>query len=140
MISHAAPSPSCHSAPDHSSVAATAATPADSTATCHRATVRPERPAQPAETAAAKIEAENPSARLYKWTLAPGATTITHTHERPYLIISATPLVLKMTGADGKSVTHEVTAGDFHWIDAKVTHSLANAGTTPGTIVEIELK
>lgn len=99
-----------------------------------------QRPAQPSETAAAKIEAENPSARLYKWTLAPGATTVMHTHERPYLIISATPLVLKMTGPDGKSLTHEVTAGDFHWIDAKVTHSLANAGTTPGTIVEIELK
>ncbi len=99
-----------------------------------------QRPAQPSETAAAKIEAENPSARLYKWTLAPGATTVMHTHERPYLIISATPLALTMTGPDGKSLTHEVTAGAFHWIDAKVTHSLANAGTTPGTIVEIELK
>jgi quercetin dioxygenase-like cupin family protein len=98
------------------------------------------RPAQVSGAAAATVSAENPSARLYKWTLAPGETAAMHTHERPYLIISATPMVLKMTGPDSKSMTHEVTAGDFHWIDAKVTHSLANAGTTAGTIVEIELK
>jgi quercetin dioxygenase-like cupin family protein len=88
----------------------------------------------------AKVEAENPSARVYKWTLAPGASSAMHTHERPYLIVSATPLVLKMTDPEGKSFTHEVKAGDFHWVDAKVTHALANEGTTAGQIVEIELK
>ena len=98
---------------------------------------RPENVSGPA---AGKVEAENPSARVYKWTLAPGATSAMHTHERPYLIISATPLVLKMTDPEGKSFTHEVKAGDFHWVDAKVTHSLANEGTTLGQIVEIELK
>jgi quercetin dioxygenase-like cupin family protein len=90
--------------------------------------------------AVAKVEAENPSARVYKWTLAPGATSAMHTHQRPYLIISATPLVLKMTDPEGKSLTHEVKAGDVHWVDAKVTHSLANEGTSVGQIVEIELK
>jgi quercetin dioxygenase-like cupin family protein len=90
--------------------------------------------------AAAKVEAENPSARVYKWILAPGATSAMHTHLRPYLIISATPLVLKMTDPEGKSFTHEVKAGDVHWVDAKVTHSLTNEGTTAGQIVEIELK
>ena len=98
------------------------------------------RPAKAAGPAAAKVEAENPSARVYKWTLAPGATSAMHTHERPYLIISATPLMLKMTDPEGKSFTHEVQAGDLHWVDAKVTHSLANEGVVAGTIVEIELK
>jgi quercetin dioxygenase-like cupin family protein len=98
------------------------------------------RPAKPSGPAAGKVEAENPSARVYKWTLAPGAASAMHSHERPYLIISATPLVLKMTDAEGKSVTHEVKAGDTHWVDAKVTHSLANEGATVGQIVEIELK
>src|SRR5579859_1001924 len=98
------------------------------------------RPATASGPAAAKVEAENPSARVYKWTLAPGTTSSMHTHTRPYLIISATPLVLKMTDPEGKSFTHEVQAGDVHWVDAKVTHSLANEGTTAGTIVEIELK
>lgn len=90
--------------------------------------------------AIAKVEAENPSGRIYKWTLAPGATSATHSHQRPYLIVSATPLVLKMTDPDGKSMTHELKAGDLHWVDAKVTHSLVNAGTTAGTIIEIESK
>ena len=98
------------------------------------------RPTTPPGPAAAKVEAENPSARVYKWTLAPGTTSAMHTHERPYLIISATPLLLKMTDPEGKSMTHEVKPGDFHWIDAKVTHSLSNEGTTVGEIVEIELK
>ncbi len=56
-----------------------------------------QRPTKASGPAAAKVEAENPSARVYKWTLAPGATSAVHTHERPYLIIAATPLVLKMT-------------------------------------------
>src|ERR1700687_2987588 len=98
------------------------------------------RPAAASGPAAGKVEAENPSARVYKWTLAPGATSAMHTHERPYLIISATPLMLRMTDPEGKSLTHEVKAGDVHWVDAKVTHSLANEGTTVGQIVEVELK
>ncbi|MBZ5549440.1 MAG: hypothetical protein LAO22_16025 [Acidobacteriia bacterium] len=98
------------------------------------------RPKQPGSTAAAKVEAENPSARVYKWTLGPGATSAMHTHERPYLIVSATPLTLKMTDPEGKSFTHDVKAGDFHWVDARVTHTLGNEGTTAGQIVEIELK
>jgi len=98
------------------------------------------RPTQASGPAAAKVEAENPSARVYKWTLAPGSTSAMHTHERRYLIISATSLMLKMTDPEGKSFTHEVKAGDVHWVDAKVTHSLANEGTTAGQIIEIELK
>jgi beta-alanine degradation protein BauB len=98
------------------------------------------RPEQASGPAAAAVEAENPSGRVYKWTLAPGASSAMHKHERPYLIIAATPLVLKMTDPEGKSFTHEVKAGDVHWVDAKVTHTLANEGTTAGQIVEVELK
>lgn len=99
-----------------------------------------QRPKDPASKAAAPVEAENPSARVYKWKLAPGTTSAMHAHERPYLVVSATPLVLKMTDPEGKSFTHEVKAGDVHWVDAKVMHTLANEGTEEGQIVEIELK
>jgi beta-alanine degradation protein BauB len=98
------------------------------------------RPQHPSEKAAAPVAAENGSARVYKWVLAPGASTPMHTHERPYLILAVTPMQLKMRGPDGASMTHEVKAGDFHWVDTEVTHSLTNAGTTEGEIVEIELK
>jgi quercetin dioxygenase-like cupin family protein len=98
------------------------------------------RPEHPSETAAAPVAAENASARVYKWTLTPGASTPMHEHERPYLILAVTPMQLKMTGPDGASMTHEVKARDFHWVDTNVTHSLTNAGTTEGELVEIELK
>jgi quercetin dioxygenase-like cupin family protein len=99
-----------------------------------------ERPAAPSPSAAAAIAGENPSARVYNWILAPGAVSAMHTHVRPYLIVSAKGFMLKMTSPDGQSSEHEVKAGDFHWVNAKVTHSLANAGNAEGQIVEIELK
>ncbi len=98
------------------------------------------RPENPSSKAAAPVAAEDRSARVYKWTLEPGAKTPMHAHERPYVILAVTPMQLKMTASDGGTFTHEVKAGDFHWVDAKVTHTLENAGNTEGEIVEIELK
>lgn len=97
-------------------------------------------PAKPSQAAATPIAAENPSARAYRWNLEPGAKTPQHTHHRPYLIVAATPMQLKMTAPDGQSRAEPVKAGDFHWVDAEVTHVLANEGATPGEIVELELK
>ena len=99
-----------------------------------------ERPEKPSQATAAPIAAENPSARAYRWKLEPGAKTPEHTHQRPYLIVAATPMQLKMTAPDGQSRAEQVKAGDFHWVDAKVTHVLSNEGTTPGEVVELELK
>jgi quercetin dioxygenase-like cupin family protein len=99
-----------------------------------------ERPRTPSPATAATVAAENPSARIYNWVLASGATTAMHTHVRPYLIVAPTGFTLKMTAPEGQSFTHELKRGDFHWVDTKVTHTLANVGNTEGQIVEIELK
>jgi quercetin dioxygenase-like cupin family protein len=99
-----------------------------------------ERPATPSSSVAAAIAGENPSARVYSWVLAPGSVSEMHTHVRPYLIVSAKGFTLKMTAPDGQSTAHEVKPGEFHWVNTKVTHSLANVGSTEGQIVEIELK
>jgi quercetin dioxygenase-like cupin family protein len=99
-----------------------------------------ERPRTPSPVTAATVAAENPSARIYNWVLAPGSTSAMHTHARPYLIVAATGFTLKMTAPDGASLVHELKRGDFHWVDTKVTHTLANAGTAAGQILEIELK
>jgi quercetin dioxygenase-like cupin family protein len=98
------------------------------------------RPQEPSRRAAADVLGENACARAYRWTLAPGFTSATHTHERPYLIVAVTGFPLKMTAPDGSSATHEVKAGDFHWVDAKVTHALSNEGPVEAQIVEIEMK
>lgn len=99
-----------------------------------------QRPAQPSTAIAAPVVAENPSARVYSWNLAPGAVSTMHTHTRPYLIIAVTGMPLKMTAPDGQSFAHEVHPGGFHWVDSQVTHSLANEGALPGQIIEVELK
>lgn len=98
------------------------------------------RPQLPSPVTATTVAAENPSARIYNWVLAPGATSAMHAHARPYLIVAVTGFTLKMTAPDGQSITHEIKRGDFHWVDTKVTHTLANTGSAEGQIVEIELK
>ena len=99
-----------------------------------------QRPGTPSDDMAGPVAGENASARAYRWHLAPGEKTPQHTHHRPYLIVAATPMKLKMTAPDGQTLTHEIKAGDFHWVDVEVTHNLANDGATAGEIVELELK
>jgi len=98
------------------------------------------RPPGDATAALVPPAAENPRMRAYRWELAPGATSATHTHTRPYLIIAATDLSLRMTAPDGRVMVHPVKAGDVHWVEAPVTHALANDGTGTGVLVEVELK
>jgi quercetin dioxygenase-like cupin family protein len=99
-----------------------------------------QRPKDASSKPAAAVAAENPSARVYNWKLAPGASSAQHTHTRPHLIIAVRAMPLKMTAPDGRSLSEEVKPGDFHWIDANVTHTLTNEGGFDGQIVEIELK
>jgi quercetin dioxygenase-like cupin family protein len=99
-----------------------------------------QRPETPSTAIAATVAAENPSARIYNWVLSPGVTSPMHAHARPYVIVSITEMNLAMTSPDGQSATHGVGPGDFRFVDAKVTHNLGNLGTTPGHIIEVELK
>jgi quercetin dioxygenase-like cupin family protein len=98
---------------------------------------RPDGPAAPPITAPA---AENPQMRVYQYELGPGAGSAQHTHARPYLLVAATDMNLRMTSPEGGSMAHPVTAGDFHWVEAAVTHTLMNEGREKGVLVEFELK
>ena len=102
-----------------------------------------QRPATPSPDLAGPVAGENPSARIYNWVLAPGASTPMHTHHRPYVIVSVNALNLQMNSTDGQSASRAVDAGSFRFVDATlapITHNLSNIGTTPGQIVEVELK
>jgi quercetin dioxygenase-like cupin family protein len=99
-----------------------------------------QRPATPSPDVAGPVAAETPSARVYNWVLAPGATSPMHTHMRPYVIVSVTTMNLQMTSPDGQTAAHGIGPGDFKYIDAKITHNLSNIGPTPGQIIEVELK
>ena len=98
------------------------------------------RPAGPPTEPLATPAAENSSARVYRWVLRQGASTPEHTHERPYLVIAATAMHLAMKAPDGATMDHSVKAGDFHWVDARVTHTLTNRGEESGVLLEVELK
>jgi mannose-6-phosphate isomerase-like protein (cupin superfamily) len=98
------------------------------------------RPAGKKTQPIATVAAENASMRAYRWELAPGETSAMHAHERPYLIVAATPMQLKMTAPDGQTSEYPVKTGDLHWVDQKVTHTLTNSGSEKGVLVEIELK
>lgn len=99
-----------------------------------------QRAEHPSEKAAASVVAENPSARVYKWNLAAGAATTAHSHELPYALLSVTNLRLKTTAPDGTTTIEDVKAGDVRWINSKAVHTLTNAGSIDGQIVEIEMK
>jgi quercetin dioxygenase-like cupin family protein len=100
---------------------------------------RPDGPAAPPISAPA---AENPQMRVYRYELAPGAGagSAQHMHARPYLLVAATDMNLRMTSPDGASMAHPVKAGDLHWVEAGVTHTFVNDGKESGVLVEFELK
>ncbi len=98
------------------------------------------RPDGPASAALAPPATENARLRVYRWELPPGGSSPSHAHTRPYLIVAATDVALRMTAPDGAASAHPVKTGDLHWIDSKVTHALGNDGTSPGVVVEFELK
>jgi quercetin dioxygenase-like cupin family protein len=99
-----------------------------------------QRPEHPSEKTAASVVAENPSARVYKWNLAAGGATTAHSHELPYALLAVTNLRLKTTAPDGTSTIDDVKAGDVRWVNSKAVHTLTNAGSSDGQIVEIEMK
>ncbi len=98
------------------------------------------RPEHPSEKAAASVVAENPSCRVYKWNLAAAGAATAHSHEMPYAILALTNLRLKTTAPDGTSTINDLKSGDVQWVNSKAVHTLTNAGSSDGQIVEIEMK
>ena len=66
--------------------------------------------------------------RIYRYDLGPGAASAQHAHSRPYLLVAATDIDLRMTSPGGTGMEHLVKAGDMHWVETAVTHTLMNRG------------
>ena len=99
------------------------------------------RPDGPESPAIGPVAAENPRMRVYRYELSPGGgASPQHTHSRPYVIVAATGMTLRMTSPDGQAMEHPIRAGDLHWVDVPVTHTLINQGDEKGVLVELELK
>jgi quercetin dioxygenase-like cupin family protein len=98
------------------------------------------RPRGPASEPIDKPAAENASMRVYRYELAPGESSSKHTHKRPYLIVAATDMSLRMSSPDSQSMELPLKTGDLHWVETTVTHTLTNSGNDKAILVEFELK
>lgn len=81
---------------------------------------------------------ENPSVRVLRVTVKPGAKTTMHEHPDT-VVVSLSDANVKFTGADGKSVEAPMKAGEATWSPAQ-KHSGENLEKTPVDVVLVELK
>ena len=88
-----------------------------------------------------KIALENSRVRVRDVTFPPGVPdTGMHTHEYPHVGVILTPGSLTFTEPGKPAETTRFESGSVGFRDAHVTHQVANPGTTPMRVIEVELK
>ena len=85
-----------------------------------------------------KVIFENDRVRVLEVNYAPGTTHDMHSHP-DHVIYALSDAKVRMTGEDGKSAEVEIKKGGTRWQPA-VTHKTENIGTTPLSVVLVELK
>jgi beta-alanine degradation protein BauB len=84
------------------------------------------------------VQVDNGTVRVTEWRFAPGAATVHHRHEYPYVVVPMTTGTLAITGPDGVS-TAELRAGQSYARPAGVEHDVRNANLFEFVFVEIEI-
>jgi quercetin dioxygenase-like cupin family protein len=75
--------------------------------------------------------------RAYRFSVAPGETTPSHTHTVPAVIIQASDGLALATGG----ITFDLNEqGRWAYFDPGVAHTVKNVGTTPVEFVEVEVR
>ena len=88
-----------------------------------------------------KIVLENDRVRVKDVTFPPGVLdTGMHTHDLAHVGVILTEGALLFTEPGGKSERVDFKAGSVGFRDANATHQVANPGTTPMRVIEVELK
>jgi len=85
-----------------------------------------------------KVIFENDRVRVLEVNYAPGAVHDMHSHP-DHVIYALGDAKVRMTGKDGKSAEVDIKKGGTRWQPA-VTHKTENIGTTPLSVVLVELK
>lgn len=91
-----------------------------------------------AATAEDKVLFENDRVRVIEVNYAPGTTHEMHSHP-DHVIYALGDAKVRMTGEDGRSAEVDIKKGGTRWQPA-VTHKTENIGTTPISVVLVELK
>jgi len=87
------------------------------------------------------IALENERVRVRDVTFPPGVLdTGMHTHEYAHVGVILTEGALLFTDPAGKTDRVEFKAGSVGFREANATHQVANPGTTPMRVIEVELK
>ena len=90
---------------------------------------------------AVKIVLENDRVRVRDVTFPPGvADTGMHTHEFPHVGVILTAGSLTFTEPGKPTETTRFETGSAGFREAHVTHQVANPGTAPMRVIEVELK
>jgi quercetin dioxygenase-like cupin family protein len=88
-----------------------------------------------------KVVLENERVRVRDVTFPPGVLdTGMHTHDLAHVGVILTKGSLLFTDPGGKSERVEFEAGSVGYRGANATHQVANPGTTPMRVIEVELK
>lgn len=101
-------------------------------------------PASPASSGAkytSKVVLENARVRVRDVTFPPGVPdTGMHTHPYAHVGVILTPGSLVFTEPGKKAETVAFEAGSVGYREANVTHQVANPGTAPMRVIEVEIK
>ena len=98
------------------------------------------REGQPSK-AAYKTVLENERVRVREVTFPPGVTdTGMHTHEYAHVGVILTKGTLVFTDPGGKVEKVPFEVGSVGFREAKATHMVANGGSEPMRVIEVELK
>jgi hypothetical protein len=88
-----------------------------------------------------KTVLENDRVRVRDVTFPPGvADTGMHTHEYPHVGVILTKGTLVFTDPNGKVEKVSFDVGSVGFREAKATHMVANGGSEPMRVIEVELK
>ena len=88
-----------------------------------------------------KVVLENERVRVREVTFAPGVLdTGMHTHQLAHVGVILTAGSLAFTEPGKPAETVRFDAGSVGFREANVTHQVANPGTTPMRVIEVELK
>ncbi|MEX0316451.1 MAG: cupin domain-containing protein [Ruegeria sp.] len=90
--------------------------------------------------AVATMMIDDARVRVTRFDFAPDAETGWHRHEMDYVITAITDCHMRLELPDGTASEVVVPAGTAYRRDEGVEHNVINAGDTPMSFVEVELK
>ena len=91
-------------------------------------------------TARATVQYEDERVRVTRWDFAPGQSTGRHLHEHDYVVVPVTDGQTTVLTPEGTVTSSQLRAGESYTRPAGGEHEVTNAGTSPLTFVEVEVK